>query len=217
MVYKSLSTLSTKEKNKLAEQYKPLISKIVKQFYDKGLTQWDQLESMAWEGFALAINRFDPNRSKLNFTQYAAFAIRNNILTSLDNELRTVKMSNYNQKIAEARGDSLFNTVSLDHAYNDEETNKPIKEFKYNAYSKAIFSDGDVFDYMYKRLEEQFTVTNCEIFYKSFGLKGNEYTSGKDIAKEFQISEGSVSQRIKKMTTWIRKDNELCEMLSNLL
>ena len=40
---------------------------------------------------------------------------------------------------------------------------------------------------------------------------------GKDIAKEYNISEGLVSQKIKRITTWIRKDNELCEMLANLV
>ena len=40
---------------------------------------------------------------------------------------------------------------------------------------------------------------------------------GKDIAAEMGISEGLVSQKVKKIVTWIRKDNELCEMLSNLL
>jgi hypothetical protein len=39
---------------------------------------------------------------------------------------------------------------------------------------------------------------------------------GKDIAKEFNISEGLVSQKIKKITTWIRKDDAICEMLQNL-
>ena len=97
-------------------------------------------------------------------------------------------------------------------------TKSPIvNEFKFKAYSKPVFSDGDVFNYMYNRLEDNFNDLNCKIFYKAFGLRGNDYTSGKDIASEFHISEASVSQRIKKMTKWIKNDNELCEMLQNLV
>ena len=70
---------------------------------------------------------------------------------------------------------------------------------------------------MYTRLEENFTQKECEIFYKVFGLKGFEETKGKDVAKQLGVSEGLISQKIKKITSWIRKDNDICEMLQNLL
>ena len=55
------------------------------------------------------------------------------------------------------------------------------------------------------------------MFYMSFGLNGYEETKGKDIAIEFGVSEGLVSQKIKKIIQYIRKDEELCEILANLL
>lgn len=196
--------------------YKPLVNKLTKQFYDRGLTQWDQIESMAWEGFAIAMHTYDDTRSKMNFTQFAAFAIRNNILTSLDNELRTVKLSNYAQKKATEAGETLFNTVSIDYNVRDDEHTTP-REIKLNMVTKSKFDDGDVFEYMYTRLEENFSKKECEIFYKVFGLKGFEETKGKDVAKQLGVSEGLISQKIKKITSWIRKDNDICEMLQNLL
>jgi RNA polymerase sigma factor (sigma-70 family) len=205
------------EKNKLAIQYKPLVVKMTKQFFDRGLTDWNSIESMAWEGLALAMNNYDEKRSKMNFTQYAAFSIRNNILTSLDNELRTVKMSNYMQKKAVERGDTLYTSVSLDSNADDKNGESHNKEFKFNAYTKPVFADGDVFEYVYDRLEDQFNERDCMMFYKAFGLKGFEDTKGKDIAKEYGVSEGLVSQKIKKMTSWIRKDSSMCEMLQNLM
>ena len=51
----------------------------------------------------------------------------------------------------------------------------------------------------------------------TFGLKDENEEKGKDIAKMLGVSEGLVSQKVKKIVTWIRKDNDLCEMLSNLL
>lgn len=202
----------------LPTQYEPLVNKLVNQFHSKGTTTWDQLSSMAWEGFAIAINNYDDQRSAMNFTQYAAFAIRNNILTSLDEELRTVKLSNYAQKKATSRGETLFNTVSIDCSSNNEEDDRSIKQKVILRISaKAKFDDGDVFEYVYNRVESAFPERDCNIFYKSFGLKGFDDTKGKDIAKEFGISEGLVSQKVKKITTFIRKDNELCEMLQNLM
>lgn len=213
MDYKNLNE---QEKNKLAIQYQPLVAKLTKQFYDKGLMNWDQIESMAWEGLALAINNYDSSRSKMNFTQYAAFSIRNNILTCLDNELRTVKMSNYMQKKAIGRGDTLFTSISLDHQINDED-NKVVNEFKFNAYTKPSFGDGDVFEYICEKLSSKFSERDCNMFYKAFGLKGFNDMTGKDIAKEYGVSEGLVSQKLKKITSWMKKDSEMCEMLQNLI
>lgn len=201
----------------IPNQYEPLVNKMVNQFFSRGLTSWDQLKSMAYEGLAIALNTYDDQRSSMNFTQFAAFAIRNNILTSLDNELRTVKLSNYAQKKVSERGESLFNTVSIDVNIRQDDDNRKPQELRLNMVTNAKFDDGDVFEYMYQRLESTFADRDCKIFYKVFGLSGYDEMKGKDIAKEYNISEGLVSQKVKKITTWIRKDNELCEMLANLV
>lgn len=209
--------LSESEKNNLVKQYEPLVNKMIMQFFSKGTTSWENLRSMALEGLALAINNYDDSRSNMNFTQFAAFAIRNNILTCLDNELRTVKLSNYAQKKAVEAGETLFNSISIDSMRNaDDENRKPL-EIRIGMYANETFSDGNVFEYMYTRMESQFSERDCNIFYMTFGLKGFEETKGKDIAKEVGVSEGLVSQRVKKIIEWIRQDSDLCEVLSNLL
>jgi hypothetical protein len=93
--------LNETEKNELVKQYEPLINKISGQFFESVHCSWEDLKSYAYEGFAIAIQKYDETRSSMNFTQYAAFSIRNNILTSINNELRTVKMSDYNQILLE--------------------------------------------------------------------------------------------------------------------
>lgn len=214
MDYRNLNEI---EKNQLVAQYQKLINRLVNQFHKKGYTTWDQLESMALEGFAIAIHTYDSTRSTLSFTQFAAYAIRNNILTSLDNELRVVKLSAYAQKKVTEAGGTTWNTVRLDTNTNSEDSDRPSKDIKLGAYTKAKFDDGDVFEYLYSRVEDEFSNRDCTMFYKSFGLKSFDVTPGKVIAQEFGVSEGCVSQRIKRITTWIRKDSELCEMLSNLM
>lgn len=207
------------QKNKLVQQYEPLVNKLTKQFFDSnhGLCSWNDIYSMALEGFALAINNYDPNRSSMSFTQYAAYSIRNNILTCLNEETRTVKLSAYAQKIIVERGQSTFNTVSIDHAVVDSDDQMKPREIVMNMYEDEKFSDGDIFEYLYNRLENQFNKRDCDIFYKIFGLKTYDVTPNKAVAKEYGVSEGLISQKIKKITTWIRKDNDLCEVLSNLL
>lgn len=201
----------------LPKKYTNLINKLVKQFYDKNLTSWNQIESMAWEGFALAINSYDDLRSKMNFTQYAAFAIRNNILSCLDRELRTVKLSNYAQKKALQRGDSLFNTISIDDVNKETSKSATREDIMFDMVSDAKFDDGDVYEYIYSQLSERFSKRDCELFYKSFGLNNYHEHKGKELATEYNISESLVSQKVKKIIMWMRSDRDMCEMLSNLL
>ena len=205
-----------KERNELAKQYEPLVNKLTKQYTSRIQVEWNVVKSMAQEGLVIAMNSYDETKSKMTFTQFAAFAIRNNILSKLDEELRTVKLSSYAQKKVKEAGESLFNTVSIDQPIPADADIKP-RENVMGMYENAKFDDGDVYDYLYSRIDEKFTERDCKIFYKTFGLKGEEEMKGKDIAAEMGISEGLVSQKVKKIVTWIRKDNELCEMLSNLL
>lgn len=224
MNYQNLSEL---EKNQITKQYERLVNKIINQFFQKGVASWNILNSMAWEGFALALNNYDETRSKMNFTQYAGFSIRNNILSCLNEELRTVKLSAYaQQKTKEWYGESAtFNTISLEKicGNNSQESNSEYSdnrsgksEFKYGLYEHDKFSDGDVFEYMYRRLEDKFNQLECDIFYYSFGLKDYNTLKGIEIAKKFNISPSAVSVKVKKITEYIKKDTELCEMLQNL-
>lgn len=207
--------LSEQEKNKLVAQYQPLINKLVNQFFSKVSCSWEDLQSYAYEGFALAICKYDVERSTMDFTQYAAYSIRNNILNSLNNELRTVKLDAHAQKIILEQGGSLFNTISIDHKSNDDDEMK-CQKIVLSAVVDEKFSNGDVFEYLYSRLEDEFPYRECEMFYRTFGLKGFDQLKNKEIAPLYQVSEGLVSQKMKKIVTWIKKDTELCEQLSLL-
>lgn len=218
---KDYHKLSSQDKNRLAVQYEPLVNKISKQFYDKTNVDWSSLKSMAYEGLALAFNTYDSTKSKMKFLNYAAYAIRNNILTGIDNEIRTVKLSNYAQKRAVERGEPLFNSVSMSDLMksdvDDPHNRISSREYKCRLYDTDKFSSGDPLEYLYNRLEEKFSPRDLDMFYKCFGLKGYDNYKNKDIAKEYEVSEGLVSQKIKKVITFIQKDNDLCEMLGSML
>lgn len=206
------------ERNQLVREYEPLVNKLTKQFVDKVHYPWTEIKSMAYEGLAIALNTYDPYRSKMTFTQFAGFAIRNNILTSLNEELRTIKMSAYAQKMAAEKGHASFNTVSLDESFGEDGSRR-----KENVIYRSLppqeekFSDGDVFETLYTKLEDNFSTRDCEIFYRTFGLKDYEEEKGKDIAAYFGISCSLVSNRLKKVITFIQKDEDLVEILANLL
>ena len=207
------------ERNKLVKDYEPLINKLTKQFVDKVHYPWAEIKSMAYEGLAIALNTYDPYRSNMTFTQFAGFAIRNNILTCLTEEMRTIKMSAYAQKLAAEKGMTSFNTVSLDAAAASVESKTRKENIIYRALppQEEKFSDGDVFETLYSKLEDNFSTRDCEIFYRTFGLKDYEEEKGKDIAAYFGISCSLVSNRLKAVITFIQKDEDLVEILSNLL
>jgi RNA polymerase sigma factor (sigma-70 family) len=220
---KIYSNITEKEKTDLVKQYEPLMNKLTKQFVSQVKIDWDSVKSMAYEGFVLAMMNYDDERSKLSFKQFAGWSIRNNILSSLDKELRTVSMSAYAQKKAQEAGEATFNSVSLSVISGEasvtggDDDGKGCREYKYGVYEKDKFSDGDVYEYLYTRLEDKFSERDCEMFYRIFGLKGFADEKGKDVAKAFGVSEGLVSQKIKKMILFIRGDEELVEMLGNLI
>ena len=209
------------EKTQLTKQFEPLINKITKQFIDKGVGQWEDVKSMAYEGFALAMNNYNPEKSSMTFMQFAGFSIRNNILTSLNNELRTVKLSAYAQKKAVEKGDAVFNSVSIDTEWQTGDDNKSVVAKWSKEYEKlsqaATFEDGCIFETLYTKLEDNFSIRDCEIFYRTFGLKDFEEEKGKDIAKYFGISKSLVSIKLKTVISYIQHDEELVEILSNLL
>lgn len=209
--------MTEREKNQLVLQYEPLIAKMIMQFYKAVKYDWNSIKSMAYEGFALAINNYDETRSNMTFAQYAAFSMKNCILTGLTNETRVVKLPAEEQKKRKEEGTALFNTVSIDLTWDNGNDNVTPKEIKLGMYEDAKFSDGDVFNYLYERLSENFTQRDCEMFYKAYGLNGYDETPNQQIAKEYGVSEGLVSQRKKRIIDWIRRDEEMCEVLSNLI
>lgn len=208
--------MTATEKNQLTIQYEPLINRITAQFHKSVKYDWQSIKSMAYEGFALALNNYDENRSSMTFTQYAAFSIRNNILTCLTNETRVVKLPAEEQKKRKEDGDVLFNSISIDQVWDNGNDEVTPKEIRLGMYEEAKFGDGDVFNYLYNRLEENFSQRDCEMFYKTFGLKNFNETPNHMIAKEYGVSEGLISQRKKKIIDYIRQDAELCEMMLNL-
>lgn len=215
--YNEMINLSQKDQAKLIKKYEPLTAKITHQFVQKTKLPWDVIKSMAYEGLVLAFKNYDPKRSELTFLQFAGYSIRNTILTSIYDESRTVKMNQYNVAQATEQGLPTYNVVNFDKYLNDDEEDSKHIEIKFNLYENEKFSCGDIYKYLYYRIEQKFKQRDCEMFYKVFGLKGFEDEKGQDVAKFYGVSNGLVSQKIKLIIDFIKSDENLFEMLSQLL
>ena len=202
--------------NELVKQYEPLINKIVGQFYHKTLGTYGDIKSAAYLGFVQAVHKYDEDRSNMTFLSFAAFEMRNTIMTCLTNESRIVKLPFEEQVRLKSEGKSTYNGVSIDRSTREEDEDKTPREVVMGVYEAAKFDDGDVFEYLYTSLESRFSERDCKMFYMTYGLKGYEETPNKEIAKLLCLSEGRISQRKNNIIDYIRKNNELCEMLANL-
>lgn len=214
----SFKNADSAERTDLVYKYEPLVNKMVKQYFGKVQIAWDELKCMAYEGLVIAMNNYDPSKSSMTFTQFAAFAIRNNILSSLNSELRTVKLSSYAQHKAEESGQTLFNSVSMSLISGETGgENSYSREGRYGLFESAKFADGDVYEYMYARLEAEFGERELDIFYSYFGLRGRKEIALKEIAKKYNVTSGRASQQLNKVIRYIRQDKDLKEMLTNLI
>lgn len=213
-------------RNQLAIQFKPLIVKIVSQESKKLKTDWKTLESMAYEGFAIALNIYDPERSKMDFKSFAAYAMLNNIRNCSQIELHTVKLTAYMRDQVLAAGGTTFTTVSVDKffassgsgpvGYESNRIDKRMLEMKYGIYENAKFADGDPMELLKYQIDTHCKAVDVECFCKYYGLFGYEETPVYKIAKEMDVTSGRVSQRIKTVLKYIKTDELLMDSLKSM-
>jgi hypothetical protein len=77
------------------------------------------------------------------------------------------------------------------------------------------WTNGNFWQYLKTRLEDRFNKTDCYCFYSYYGLMGYNEKQVAELANEFKVTSGRISQRIKKVVNYIRHDTELCEMLGS--
>lgn len=236
----SFANASQEVRNQLARQFEPLVNKIVAQQQKVLKTDWSTLKSMGYEGLAIAMNTYDPDRSGMTFTQYAAFSILNNIRNCSCTELHTVKLTSYTQdqirKVNEAAkktqedsddpyiapnrgvGTTMFTSVSISNVTNSNGDNDNMnREMRYGIYESAKFANGDIFEQMKLEIDEHCNKTDAYCFYHYFGICGYPEKQVNELAEEFKVTSGRISQRLKKVIDFIKKDENLCEGLASLL
>lgn len=221
----SFANASAETRDALAKQFEPLVNKIVAQMHKKLKTDWNTLKSMAYEGFVIALNTYQPERSNMTFTQFAAFAILNNIRNCSCTELHTVKLTSYTQeqirqasKDEETPSTSTFATVSISAAVSPSGDNDNYsREIRYGIYESAKFANGDPLVMLEQEVNDNCNKTDAYCFFSYFGVCGYEEKPVIELAKELNVSSGRISQRIKRVTEFIKGNELLCESLASLL
>lgn len=207
-------------RNQLAIQFEPLVNKIVGQQMKILKTDWDTLKSMGYEGLVLAMNQYDPGRSKMTFTQYAAFAILNNIRNCSCEELHTVKLTSYTQDLIK-RGQiagTTFATISMQACINPdaEETNQN-REMKCGCYVSAKFANGDPMETLRMEVLDHCNPKDAECFFHYYGVCGYEELTVMALAERMGVTSGRISQRIKKVLDYIKGNESLMELMATML
>ena len=215
MEQKNLNLKDPKERERLVIQYKNLMFKIVNQYVGKLPLPFDDIVGAAMEGFTKAMNSYKTGTSQ-SFQQYAGWCMRNNILTSANEEGHVVKFNAYQQKKAKERGESTFITQSISNIYEETQEDKleilGIEDSKMdNLDEEEVFSD------LFSWLEYNFSKRDCEIFYLFFGLNGRIQTKGIDIAKQFNVSAATVTVTNKKIIKKLKENDNLLDELRDLL
>ena len=224
-------------RNELAKRYMPLINKMVNQFYNGGdcILSKEELLSAALFGFATAMNTFkNPDELKefkdethektVSFTSWAAYKIKQRILRDMSDYGRTVHISKYEKtKYREEHGEdaTLPTEFSIDNfrAHNGEGEPISFDEFfglagrsnGVDAYMNAR-DRKEMFDKLFKRLEQKFSARDCTILYKVLGMNGYKREKTKDIAKSFNISSAAVSQVVDRIIKFVAAD-KYCKSL----
>lgn len=198
------------ERNELAKKYLPLVKKISNQFLNSSPLEYDEIEGFAWEGFVLAMNKYDPTKSDMSFTSYAAFGIKNAIMNGINSSGQTIAVSLYNRKKMTERGENIPTSVSLEKNFENEDHLLSLG-----------FEDDVVFDNPWKvmldKIKANFDEEYVDIFCSIYGLDGHDVEKGKDVAERLGISGCLVTKRTKKIIDFIKNDKELSSVLRDLL
>ena len=186
--------------NEMVKKYEPLVHKLAHQMERTSNFSYEDLVQYGFEGLLTAFKTYRETE-KQTFIQYAAWQIRYAILNANNNEGHLVKYSYYQQK-----KETKMCINSID---NDENT------------LQIEYTEGcdisSVRSVLYHELELKFSTRDCDIFYRTYGLKNYDYEKSKDVAKMYNISSASVTVINKKIIQYIKDNSKLMDIMSELL
>lgn len=232
-------------RNKVVKQYTPLIHKIIRQWIGKSNLGVDDLLSVAYEAITYAMNSFgkrkvrgedgkwieapkDDKIVKYSFKSYAAYCIDNIIREEIKHKSHLVRVpASQQSKERKEKGHNTKNySISGDVSFgqSDNGNNRTLfdildnGENGMNGYKGIHGEDLDkLWNFVYKKLNDNFKKRDLEIFYSSFGLNGYKKIKGKELAKKYDIGESAITPIKKKIIRFIRTDKTLWAAFNEIL
>lgn len=207
------------EREQLVKQYVPLVKKITNQLYAKfknnaenaNITEFDyeSLEGYAWEGFVIAMNKYNPERSSQTFTQFAAYNIRYSILNGINTCSRNINVSYYMIRKMKEKGEEQPSTVSISRNIREDHEREL-------GYADNVMFDNP-WETLINKLNAHFPTDWVEMFMYIYGLDRHEVLKSTEIAKKFNVSPALVTIRKNKIIDYIKQDADMLDILSELL
>jgi len=229
-------------RNKIVQQYTPLIHKIVRQWIGKSNLGVDDLLSVAYEGITYAMNKFgkrkvrdengkwveaekDDKTAKYSFTQFAAYCIDNSIREEIKHSSHLVRVpaSQQSKERQEKGHNTKKYSVSGDIGIGKNDSGNTrtlfdILDTGENGYKGINNDDLDkLWKAVYQKLNDNFKERDLEIFYSSFGLNGHKKIKGKELAKKYGIGESAITPIKKKIINFIKNDKMLWAAFNEIL
>lgn len=214
-------------RNVVAKKYMRLVEKIVSQYNDKCSLSKEELRSAAMVGLTNAMNEYkNPEEleklgkeGNMSFTKYAAYRIKQQILSDITNYSRNVKISNYYQGQLKDAGEDTSREFSLDNLFgNSEDEPMDIDRFLGIGEEDDYMSQKEkerAFNMLYSRIESKFSQRDCIVFYKVWGINGYKQERAKELSKELGITPAGVSKLCTRILKFISRDPQ-CQKLKGI-
>lgn len=221
---------SQKGRETIIKKYGALIEKLIRQYVDKCPLSKEDLRSAAMVGLINAMNTYkNPEEleklgktGKMNFTSYAAFCIKHQIIEDITNYGTDVKISRYYQNKLKDEGESVMREISIDNTLFNDDGDKAANldtffgladdDTQIDNYEKE-----DIYKKLFKYIESKFSTRDCIILYKTWGVNGYKREKVKDIAKELGISSPAVVQACNRIIKFISTDKYCKNLYKDLL
>lgn len=220
---------SQKGRDAIVKKYIPLIEKLVKQYVDKCPLSKEDLRSAAMVGLIQAMDTYkNPEEleeigksGSMNFTSFAAYCIRNQIIKDITEFGRDVKISRYYQNKLKDNEESAIE-FSIDNIKKDSDDDNAMSIDRFFSLSDSDsgisdYEKEDVYKKLFKYLESKFSSRDCIILYKTWGVNGYKREKVKDVAKELGISSPAVVQACNRIIKFIANDKYCKNLYSDLL
>lgn len=221
-------------KNIVAKKFEPLMHKLCHQWYGKLNMTYDDLMSVAHEGFVYAINSYGKKNKKSNatdnavkttkFGQYAAWAILNHIrglgvqdshiISISPSQLKRERMlKGFNLKSHSVSGDKTVGT-------SGDEGKKTLFDFIDAGEDSSTNLEREEILKLWKEvfdlLEKKFDKKHMDMWYSYNELNGHKKMSNKEIAKKYNIAFSNVTYYIQKVSEYIRTNKKIMSILNDI-
>ena len=232
-----LDLSSERGRDAVAKKYDKLVWKIARSFNGKSNLSLDELYAAGLEGLTRAMNKYGKKTDfvkaeydavkNYTFLSFAAYSIRNQILSDIKSVSHIVKIpaSVQHKEKQETGRNTKSNTISGDKPVKGgggKEGEKTMFDFMSASSSEETSStvnDKDaekLWKQVYSELEKKFDKTTMDIWYSFNELNGHEKMKNKDLGKKYNMIPSRVTYYLYIVNSYILKNKKLRDLFAEI-